>query len=161
MRKPQFERLTATVEGDFVLFLIGARINNWWNIRDNLWFRQILPRILTELRNQPQAKTGFLGHQRLGKLTFAQYWRSFDDLEAYARSPEGEHFPAWIEFHKRSKARQNSVGVWHETYLISAGSYETIYSGMGKFGLGKVGHLVPAEGTQKDARSRLAAGKAK
>ncbi|WP_222869687.1 monooxygenase family protein [Roseobacter fucihabitans] len=45
--------------------------------------------------------------------------------------------------------------VWHETYQIKAGQYEAVYSGMPPFGLGKASELVPATGSQSEARLRL------
>ena len=47
------------------------------------------------------------------------------------------------------------MGIWHETYQIRAGEYETIYSGMPRIGLGKVGTLVPANAKKESARGRL------
>lgn len=42
------ERLTATVEGPFVVFLIGLRINNI------LPLTRAMPRMLADLQRQPQ-----------------------------------------------------------------------------------------------------------
>jgi hypothetical protein len=53
-----------------------------------------------------------------------------------------------------SQARDN-VGIWHETYGIRAGSFETVYSGMPPYGLGKAGRLVPASGARETARQRM------
>ena len=85
-----------------------------------------------------------------------QYWRSFEQLEAYARRSDQRHWPAWTAFNRSLGASRGDVGIWHETYRIHAGDYETIYSGMPPFGLGKVGRLVPASGRLEAARGRLA-----
>ncbi|MFO0182279.1 MAG: monooxygenase family protein [Alphaproteobacteria bacterium] len=45
--------------------------------------------------------------------------------------------------------------MWHETYLIRDGQYESIYSGMPPTGLGNAGQLSPATGSQEAARERL------
>ena len=150
------ERMAAEIEGDFVVFLIGARVNKWWQLRDMMWFSKTMPKMLTELSDLPSKDTGFLGYQQLGMLINVQYWRSFDHLEAYARSKDREHFPEWIEFNRRYKSRRGDVGIWHETYLVKDGAYEAVYSGMPAFGLGKVGNLVPATGSREAARQRLA-----
>lgn len=150
------ERLAAHIKGDFVVFLIGARLNKWWKLRDMMWFGKTMPKMLKELSALPSDETGFLGFQQLSMLINAQYWRSFDQLEAYARSKDHEHFPEWIEFNRRYKTRREDVGIWHETYLVKAGAYEAIYSGMPTFGLGRAGKLVPATGSREDARKRLA-----
>jgi hypothetical protein len=49
---------------------------------------------------------------------------------------------------------RGDVGIWHETYIIKTGHYETVYSGMPPFGLGKVGNLVAATGKREAARWR-------
>lgn len=149
------QRMTAIVEGDFVVFVIGARIRKWWHVKDLIWFLPAMPKMLKELGALPSEESGFLGYQSLGLTTNIQYWRSFDHLEAYARSQDRKHFPYWVEFNRRMKARRGDVGIWHETYLVKAGQYEAIYSGMPRFGLGKVGKLVPATGSREEARSRL------
>ena len=156
MAKIHAERLAAHIEGDFVVFLIGARLNKGWQLRDMVWFAKTMPKMLKELSALPSEETGFLGFQMLSMLNNVQYWRSFDHLEAYARSKDREHFPEWIEFNRRYKNRRGDVGIWHETYLVKAGAYEAVYSGMPTFGLGRAGNLVPATGNRKDARKRLA-----
>ena len=149
------ERLAAHIEGDFVVFLIGARINKWWRVRDLFWFTKTMPKMLKELSSTSSEETGFLGYQTLSMFINVQYWRSFEHLEAYARSKDREHFPEWVEFNRRYKKRRGDVGIWHETYLVKEGAYEAIYSGMPAFGLGKVAELVPATGNRDAAKPRL------
>jgi len=86
-----------------------------------------------------------------------QYWRSYEHLEAYARAKDKKHWPAWLDFNRRLARSRGDVGIWHETYIIKPGQYETIYSGMPPFGLGKVGRLVAASGNRESSRSRVAA----
>ena len=31
-------RIAASIEGDFVVFIIGARFNRWWKLPRYLWF---------------------------------------------------------------------------------------------------------------------------
>ncbi len=50
-----------------------------------------------------------------------------------------------------------SVGVWHETYLVAAQQYESVYVNMPEFGLGRAGRLEPATGALKTAQERMAA----
>jgi fumigallin biosynthesis monooxygenase-like protein len=146
-------RMTAEVEGDFVVFLIGMRINKPWKLHKWLPVFLAMPRMLKELDGRPES--GFLG--RITSLgVIVQYWRSFEQLEAYARDQDKEHWPAWVAFNKRVGASRGDVGIWHETYQVHAGEYETIYSGMPPFGLGKVGKLLPASGGRESARGRFA-----
>lgn len=47
------------------------------------------------------------------------------------------------------------VGIWHETYTIGAGAYESVYVNMPAFGLGAAGALVPATGARATSRGRM------
>jgi hypothetical protein len=79
-------------------------------------------------------------------------------LLAYAKSKTAEHLPAWRAFN-RSVGTDGSVGIWHETYLVSPGTYENVYVNMPPFGLGKAGTLQPATGGKQSALDRLRGGK--
>ncbi|MDW4500111.1 DUF4188 domain-containing protein [Sulfitobacter sp. D35] len=151
------DRMTARIEGDFVVFLIGVRINKPWKIGAWLPTVRAMPRMLAELQRLPAEQTGFLGHTGLARAGIVQYWRSFAHLEAYARADDRHHFPAWVDFNRRLKDRRGDVGIWHETYLVKAGQYETLYSGMPPHGLGCAAELVPATGGRAEARGRLQA----
>lgn len=151
-------QFTARIEGDFVVFLIGMRINKPWKI--GAWlpvFRGMGP-MIAELERAGEA-VGFLGHTPVRPLVTVQYWRSFEQLEAYARSRDHLHWPAWVDFNRRMKGARDNVGIWHETFRVRAGEYECVYSGMPPFGLAGAGALVPIgrgrEGASA-ARDRLA-----
>jgi len=148
------QRMAAQIEGDFVVFLIGMRINKPWLVHKWWPVFSAMPKMLKELE-AAGPETGFLGHHMLGLKGIVQYWRSFDHLEAYARGQDHKHWPAWTAFNKAMKDSRGDVGIWHETYLVNAGQYEAIYSGMPPFGLGRVAQLVPAEGSRETARRRL------
>ncbi len=149
-------RATARIDGDFVVFLIGMRINKPWKVRQWLPMIRAMPRMLKELENAPP-ELGFLGHNGLGLGATTQYWRSFDHLEAYARARDRRHWPAWVEFNRRMKNARGDVGIWHETYLVRAGEYETLYSGMPLFGLAKAGRRAAVTAETESARERLGA----
>lgn len=149
------QRMAAEIEGDFVVFIIGARFGAPWKIIRNFWFLNSMPKMLRELEKQPER--GLLGYRQfLGPrgATLIQYWRSFEQLEAYARSRDAEHLPNWAKFNKRIGSN-GDVGIWHETYKIRAGEYEAVYNNMPPHGLGKAGKLVPATGTRNTARGRI------
>jgi hypothetical protein len=146
------ERLCARIDGDFVVFIIGMRINKLWKVHKWLPVFLAMPRLLKELRAHPES--GFLGEQS-GGLMIVQYWRSFEALETYARSTSGQHWPVWVDFNKRMGRSRGDVGIWHETYKVPAGEYEAIYSGMPAHGLGKVGRLIPARERFESARGRM------
>ena len=132
------ERVTANLEGDFVVFLIGLRINRPLRVDQWMPVAAAMPRMLKELARQPEL--GFLHAEMWFSRTIfmLQYWRSMDQLIAYAKNKEAEHLPAWQAFNK-NVGTSGTVGIWHETYAASPGSYENIYLNMPPFGLGKVG----------------------
>ncbi len=145
-------RLTAKIEGDFVVFLIGARINRLWKLPLHLWFARTMPKMLAELEGKPES--GFLGYQQLSPTVNVQYWRSTEELLAYARDRDGEHYPYWVKFNKKI-ASSGDIGVWHETFQVRSGQYECVYTNMPPFGLGKVSTRVDAEGQNATAAGRL------
>lgn len=148
------ERLTAQLDGDFVVFLIGMRINAPLKVHKWLPVARAMPRMLTELARQPEL--GFLHAEMwFGRtMILVQYWRSMDQLLAYAKDREASHLPAWQAFN-RSVGTDGSVGIWHETYAVSAGSHETVYVNMPPFGLGRAGVLVNATGRHASAAGRM------
>jgi hypothetical protein len=146
------KRVTAQMEGDFVVFLIGMRINKPWKLHKWLPVAMAMPRMLRELERKPDS--GFLGAiQSLGVIV--QYWRSFEHLEKYARDRDQSHWPAWVDFNRRVGASRTDVGIWHETYRVRAGEYECVYSGMPLHGLAKASTMVDAAGSLESARGRL------
>jgi len=148
-------RYTAQIEGDFVVFLIGVRVNKL------LAFRKWVPVV----RAMGPMVKHLLSHKELGLLhaeTFlygrgaalVQYWRSFAQLEHFARDPALSHLPAWTAFNKAVGA-DGSVGIWHETYLVRADQYECVYGNMPRVGLARAGAHAPATGRRETARRRL------
>lgn len=148
------ERLTASLEGDFVVFLIGMRINKPLYVHKWMPVVQAMPRMLKELYRQPEL--GFLHADMWFARTtlMVQYWRSMEQLLAYAKSKSAEHLPAWQAFN-RSIGTDGSVGIWHETYAVSPTGHESVYVNMPAFGLGKAGTLLPATGRRHSAAGRL------
>jgi hypothetical protein len=145
------QRMTVQFEGDFVVFLIGMRINRWWKIHKWLPVAMAMPKMLKELSANPES--GFLGAEfSLGVIV--QYWRTFDHLEAYAKDRNALHYPAWKAFNTHVRSN-GDVGIWHETYQVHAGEYECIYNNMPPRGLGKVGELVPVTRPQENAGDRI------
>lgn len=148
------ERMAGLKGGDVVVFLIGMRINKPWKIHKWLRTGAAMPKMLKELYLNPDM--GLLHHEMwFGRTTIqVQYWRSMDQLLEYAQNKNAAHLPAWAAFN-RSIATDGSVGIWHETYAISPGGYESVYVNMPPFGLGKAGLLEPAVGRRESAKGRL------
>lgn len=147
-------RFTANPEGDFAVFLIGMRINKPWKVHKWLPVARAMPRMIRELEAMPDA--GLLAYEMwFGRTTImVQYWRSTEQLFAYAKNRDASHLPAWKEFNL-AIGDNGDVGVWHETYTVSPGRFENVYVNMPAFGLGKAGKLIPASGIRKNADARL------
>lgn len=151
------QRMTAIIDKPVVVFLIGMRINSplkihkWWPVA------AAMSKMLRELGADPTS--GYRsGEMWFGRTTImVQYWESFDALESYAKNRAQAHLPAWAEFN-RLVGNNGDVGIWHETYEVTPGSYECIYHNMPRFGLGKVGKLVEAVNQYAGARGRLRRG---
>jgi len=47
------ERMAAEIEGDFVVFIIGMRINKPWKVHKWMPVLLAMPRMLKELKKQP------------------------------------------------------------------------------------------------------------
>ncbi|MEV4925317.1 DUF4188 domain-containing protein [Streptomyces roseoverticillatus] len=156
--QPIPERVTAAAEGDVVVFLIGMRINRWRAVRHWLPTLRAMPRMLKELSRDENS--GLLGFQALAgsprDRTVVQYWESREKLLAYAADRNKEHRPAWTDFNRRARGSEGSVGIWHETYVVPAGSYESIYFGMPKQGLGKAYGIEPVARRGERAAERFA-----
>ncbi len=150
------KRLTAHLEGDFVVFLIGMRINKPMNVHKWWPVAAAMPRMLKELYRQPEL--GFIHAEAWFSRTIilVQYWRSMEQLLAYAKNKDGQHLPAWRAFNQ-SIGTDGTVGIWHETYAASLGSHESVYVNMPPFGLGKAGSLREAVGGRQSAADRLSA----
>ena len=153
-------RVCANPDGEFVVFLIGMRFNKLWKVSSWLPVVTAMPRMLKELSLRPElGLLGFRNWISLPNIMVVQYWRSFEDLEAYARNRDLEHLPAWHAFNK-AIGSNGDVGIWHETYLIEPGRFESIYNNMPPFGLGDATVLADAVGARQEARARIKAARA-
>lgn len=150
------DRVCAEVEGDIVVFLIGMRINRPWKIWKWLPVARAMPRMLRELEAHPEL--GMLSarsHFGLRNLMVLQYWKSAEQLQAYAHASSLAHLPAWQAFNRHVGSR-GDVGIWHETFVVPCGHSESIYVNMPRYGLGLAGKLFPARGQRATAAKRLA-----
>ena len=145
-------RYTAALEGDFVVFLVGMRINRLWKPHKWLPVFIAMPRMLYWLDKRPE--TGLLGWSFawMRGPAFVQYWRSFEDLERFARADGQPHLPAWRRFNRAVRAT-GDVGIWHETYKVRAGEHESLYANMPRVGLAAAAEHV-AVGARKQTAGR-------
>jgi Domain of unknown function (DUF4188) len=148
--------VTAELEGDFVVFLIGMRVNKWWKLHKWLPVAAAMGPMLREL----------MQHRDLGLLHFStwlgprgpmvvQYWRSVEQLEAFAKDPGLTHRPAWKRWNK-TVGHSGDVGIWHESYVVRDGTFEVLYGNMPTFGLAAAGAPVPLTRGTRTATARRA-----
>ena len=145
-------RMTAEIDGDFVVFLIGGRFSKLHMLRSimDLGGRRGMQHMLEYLVAHPEK--GLLGYE-MGLKVIVQYWRSFEHLEAFAKDADDPHLAVWRNYWQRV-GTSGRTGIWHETYLVRAGEYEAVYGNMPPFGLGKAGRLVPLS-ESSTARRRI------
>ena len=148
------ERMTARMDGDFVVFMIGMRINKPWMIHKIIPVFAAMPKMIKELSMNPEL--GFIHGEMWFSRTviLLQYWKSIDHLIEYSKNTNAAHLPAWQAFNK-AIGTDGTVGIWHETYKAGQGTYENIYVNMPAFGLGAAGKLVAAKGELRSAARRL------
>jgi len=148
-------RFTAVIDGPFVVFIIGMRINRLLAVHKWLPVARAMKPMLDHLLAHPEL--GLLHAEpylyRRG-VALVQYWRTFEQLERFARDPSLSHLEAWKRFN-RAVGGDGSVGIWHETYIVQASQYECIYGNMPKKGLAMAGAHVPAVGVRETAKGRL------
>ena len=148
-------RYTARIEGSFVVFLIGMRINRIFALRKWMPVARAMQPMLKEL--YAHKDSGFLSAEFMlywRGVAVVQYWRSFDHLHAYAHARDARHLPAWTVFN-RAIGCDGSVGIWHETYTVEAGSYESIYANMPRFGLAQAAEHQLVIGRTNSAKARM------
>jgi hypothetical protein len=148
-------RYTARIDGPFVVFLIGMRVNRLLAVNKWMPVAQAMGPMLREL--YANKDLGFLSAETCMNwrgVSLIQYWRSFEHLHAYANARNANHLPAWAAFN-RSVGADGSVGIWHETYQVAPNQYEVVYSNMPTWGLAKAGEQVPAVGRLSGARDRM------
>jgi len=138
--------------------MIGMRINRPWKLKQWWPMFTAMPRMIKWLKQHPQA--GLLHYEQVFGSPLSpillQYWRSFEDLERFARLPDAPHLAAWKRFN--AKVRDTGdVGIWHETYQVATGKSESIFGNMPARGLGVAGNLVPVGSTAATAAKRIGA----
>jgi hypothetical protein len=136
-------RMTATIEGDFVVFLIGMRINKPWKLHKWLPVGRAMGPMLKALsQNKALGLLGFTAWIGPTGPLIVQYWRSVEQLEAFARDPKLTHHAAWRAY-SRDVGSSGDVGVWHETYQVRDGAYEALYANVPRMGIAVAGEHVP------------------
>ena len=152
MRAPRTGRVTADVDDEFVVFIIGMRINKWSRIRQWSTAARAMLAMLDELTARPEL--GLLHAERglfFGGIGVIEYWRSYEDLEAYARAHDHEHLPAWRAYNRLART-SDAVGIYHETYRLAPTSFEAVYNHMPHVGSIAAHGSRPLQRTSTSAR---------
>ncbi len=148
-------RYTVKTDAPFIIFLIGMRINKLWRLDKWVPVAMSMGPMLKALFTHPGK--GFLHAEFFWNFNgpvLVQYWRSFDELEKFAREPSDPHLSAWKRFNK-AVGQDGTVGIWHETYMVNSDQFECVYGNMPRFGLGAALDHVEAIGRRETARLRL------
>jgi hypothetical protein len=148
-------RWTASIDGDFVVFLIGADVRDPEQAPRATELLMAMVDMLVELEQDPSI--GLLGYHVFGAIggVIVQYWRSFEALENYAKNPAAKHRPVWQEWNRLAADKRSGTGIWHETYKVAAGQYEAIYENMPVTGLQKAGTPTTVTEARTSARQRI------
>jgi hypothetical protein len=149
-------RFTVEMPDDFVVFLIGMRVNRPLKVKQWLPVATAMPRMLRWLDKHPEAGLLSWHGAWIHGPAVVQYWRSFDELSRFARAADEPHLPAWKVFNQAIGAG-GDVGIWHETYKVRASEYECIYGNMPRVGLAAAGTHVPVGSTGQSAARRIGA----
>ncbi|MFE6667084.1 DUF4188 domain-containing protein [Streptomyces sp. NPDC057697] len=156
--KPIPGRTTAAAEGEVVVLLIGMRINHFRGVHH--WLPVLLAMVRTLRELGRDRGRGLLGHTLLtgSPRTYyvVQYWESKEKLYAYASAPDMFHRRAWAIMNRRAKKSRRHVGLWHETYVVPEGGYESVYADMPAHGLARAVGVLPLQARGRRAADRLA-----
>lgn len=148
-------RHAAHTDESFVVFLVGMSINQPLAIHRWMPIAASMPAMVAELRRHPEK--GLLDSRTFLSwplIMVVQYWKSFEALEKFARSTDDLHLPTWKRFNQQV-GKSGVVGIFHETYMVSAGQVEAIYVNTPKIGLAKSFGHQPATGSRSTARRRI------
>lgn len=139
---------SARCDGDFVVFLIGTRPNGANPFTKTfVQLRAAFQSMIDELESDPTL--GYMGgdlyvgaNERKSTILYVQYWRDYESLQKWTHKKMGIHFKAVMEYMKTDRLAGLN-GIWHETYKVRDGEYESIYAHMPPMGLALATLAVP------------------
>jgi len=133
---------------DLVVIYLGMRVNRLFGLKTLMGFG---PKITDSVKQKPN---GLLLHESFifslapPHIGMRQYWRDFDALEAWTRSPP--HRDWWQGFLRSS----GGTGFWHEAYFMRGGM-EAMYIDLPVLlGFSGFAPVKPARGPMFSARNR-------
>jgi Domain of unknown function (DUF4188) len=153
-------RYTAELGRDgMVVVLLGMRFNHWWRVDKWLF---VLLTMIRSLRHLAKHEEGLIAHHSwFGRTTLTiMYWRSMEELQAFASNPDAPHLAAWRKYVRRI-GEDGSVGAYHEAYQARPGGTDVVYVNMPAFGLAAATEPVKIDTGRNTARQRVAYGAGK
>ncbi len=150
-------RFSVSNSKEIVVFILGVRVNRFRMVRKWLpVIRAVNPMLRALAADRDSGLLGYSTYRRLPReLVVVQYWRGTEELIGFAH--QEMHRKAWNDFYRLATAGA-AVGIWHETYVVPAGRYETIYGIVPKIAMASFGELVPIGRRNKTAAVRLGEG---
>jgi len=150
---------TASIEGDFCVFLVGAKLNARFPSSDFKWLGEAFESMVTELESDPE-RFGYLGGDYFmshnpytnGQM-LVSYWRSQEHVNAWAKDRMNKHFAPMIKSSKHIRD-SSEYGFYHESFKVHAGEYDCVYLNMPRTLFGKVGEIHEAKGKLRTAAGR-------
>ena len=95
--------------------------------------------MVAELEADPTS--GYMGgdmyigaNSRKSTTLNVQYWRDYESLQKWTHTRMGIHVKTMLEYMKKDQF-EGTNGIWHETYKVRDGEYESIYANMPPIGL--------------------------
>ena len=139
--------------GELCLVRMGIQVRG---LSAWLLARRLRSAIAADARRAIAASAGLLESQAftigINHFGFLQYWRSFEELDAWSRrEPHSEWWRAAVE---RMRLKQD-LGVYHETFLVDASDVESIFLNCRPTGLAAFGLLGEPVGPLTTSRGRL------
>ena len=142
------QQYSAKCDGDFVVFLIGARANGMHPFTKRFAdLGNAFQSMVKELESDPSfgymgGDTSISANDRKSKVVYIQYWRSYEALQKWTHTRLGIHVKA-VAYYMKTDKDDGTYGIWHETYKVRDGEYESIYAHMPPMGLALATQIVP------------------
>lgn len=134
------EQYSARCTGDFVVFLIGIRPNSAFPLTKSFAdvgkaFQDMIAELEADRTLGYMGGDAYVGaNDRKSTVMTVQYWRSYEALQKWTHTKMGVHVKTMLEYMKQDRI-EGLNGIWHETYKIRDGEYESIYAHMPPIGL--------------------------
>ncbi|MCA1686775.1 MAG: DUF4188 domain-containing protein, partial [Planctomycetia bacterium] len=150
------QRTTASLP-DSVTELCLVRLGIQVRRLGGFWYARALGKAVeAEAGKAIDAGAGLLLSERFwigaGHFGVLQYWRGFEEMEAWTRRPP--HAEWWRGAVERMRAK-GDFGVYHEAYLVPRDRVESIYLNCRPAGLAAFGTAGEPVGADTNSRGRL------